>query len=188
MPYLASPAPPSADRRDRRIRHGVTALAAAPIVPAQAGVPSTKRAPSTSFIAGLNKIATLSSAVPTKGPAEGDENPYGVAVVAKSKGSLVRGSVLVSNFNNAKNQQGTGSSIVEISPSGSLRAFAVVPRPTSTPAVGLTTAGTQVAVKNLIPSGGGDLFGLALAPSHRGIYFVDDAGSGKAANSLRLLQ
>jgi hypothetical protein len=50
-----------------------------------------------------------------------------------------------------------------------------------------TPAGTQVAVKNLIPNGGGDLFGLALAPSHRGIYFVDDAGSGSAANSLRLL-
>jgi hypothetical protein len=78
--------------------------------------------------------------VPTKGPAKGDENPYGVAVVSKSKGSLVRGSVLVSNFNNSQNQQGTGSSIVEISPSGSFRVFAVVPRPTSTPAVGLTTA------------------------------------------------
>jgi hypothetical protein len=389
MPYLASP-------RHRALlagiagfaTAGVTALAAAPIGPARAGVPSAKGAPSTSFIAGLNKIATLSSAVPTNGPAEGDENPYGVAVVANSKGSLVRGSVLVSNFNNAKNQQGTGSSIVEISPSGSLRTFAVVPRPTSTPAVGLTTAlvylkrgfvivgslpapggmsanaragaltvlnadghvvstirardingpwdmtavdhgstavlfvtnvldgtvtakgkvvkrgtvvrlnlslpsngkprvvsnrviatgfpehtdpaalivgptgvgmgrnatlyiadsaanrvaavpqamtrtsalggggltvsthgslndplglmiapngdvvtangadgkfvetspaGTQVAVKNLIPNGGGDLFGLALAPSHRGIYFVDDDGSGKAANSLRLL-
>ena len=48
-------------------------------------------------------------------------------------------------------------------------------------------AGKQVAVRNLIPNGGGDLFGLALAPSHRGIYFVDDAGSGKAANSLQLL-
>jgi hypothetical protein len=33
----------------------------------------------------------------------------------------------------------------------------------------------------------GDLFGLALAPSPRGILFVDDAGSGSAANSLRLL-
>ena len=366
----------------------VVALAAAPIVPAGAGVPSAKGAPSTSFIAGLNKIGTLSSAVPTKGPAKGDENPYGVAVVSRSKGSLVRGSVLVSNFNNAQNQQGTGSSIVEISSTGSLRTFAVVPRPTSSPAVGLTTAlvylkhgfvivgslpapggmsanasagaltvlnanghvvstirardingpwdmtavdhgstavlfvtnvldgtvaakgkvvkrgtvvrlklslpskrkprvvsnrviatgfpehtdpaalivgptgvgmgrnatlyvadsaanrvaavpqamtrmsalggggvtvstqgslndplglmitpngnvvtangadgkfvetspaGTQVAAKNLIPNGGGDLFGLALAPTRRGIYFVDDAGSGKAANSLRLL-
>jgi hypothetical protein len=33
----------------------------------------------------------------------------------------------------------------------------------------------------------GDLFGLALAPSPRGILFVDDAGSGSAANTLRLL-
>ena len=117
------------------------ALAAAPIAPALAGGSTKKGGPaSSSFIAGLHKISTLSSAVPTKGPAKGDENPYGVAVVSKSKGSLVRGSVLVSNFNNSKNQQGTGSSIVEISPSGSLRTFALVPRPTSTPAVGLTTA------------------------------------------------
>jgi sugar lactone lactonase YvrE len=47
---------------------------------------------------------------------------------------------LVSNFNDAKNEQGTGKSIVEISPSGHQRVFAVVPRPTSAPAVGLTTA------------------------------------------------
>lgn len=389
MPYLASP------RRRAVIvptagfaTACVTALAVAFIGSAQANAPTTKGSASTSFIAGLNTITTLSSAVPTSGPAKGDENPYGVAVVSKSKGSLVRGSVLVSNFNNAQNQQGTGSSIVEISPSGSLRTFAVVRKPTATPAVGLTTAlvylkrgfvvvgslpapggkaanaragaltvlnadghvvstirapdingpwdmtavdrgstavvfvtnvlngtvaakgkvvkrgtvvrlklslpstgkprvmsnrviatgfpehtdpaalivgptgvgmgrhgtlyvadsasnrvaavpramtrmsalsgggmtvskqgslndplglmiapngdvvtanggdgrfvettpaGMQVAVKNLIPNGGGDLFGLALAPSHRGIYFVDDAGSGKAANSLRLL-
>jgi hypothetical protein len=116
----------------------VSALGAASIVSARVDVSSAKG--SSSFIAGLSKIDTLSSAVPTTGPAKGDENPYGVAVVSKSKGSLARGSVLVSNFNNAKNQQGTGSSIVEISPGGSLRTFAVVPRPTATPAVGLTTA------------------------------------------------
>jgi sugar lactone lactonase YvrE len=365
---------------------GVAAPAAASSHPARADVSTAKG--SSPFIAGLHKIDTLSSAVPTSGPAKGDENPYGVAVVSRSKGSLVRGSVLVSNFNNSKNEQGTGSSIVEITPAGALRTFAVVPRPTSTPAVGLTTAlvylkrgfvivgslpapggksanaragaltvlnstghvvstirardingpwdmtavdrgrsavlfvtnvlngtvaakgkvvrrgtvvrlklslgggkprvvsnrviatgfpehtdpaalivgptgvglgrggtlyvadsaanrvaavpkamtrtsalsaggrtvsahgslndplglmtapdgdivtanggdgrfvetspaGTQVAVKNLIPNGGGDLFGLALAPNRRGIYFVDDAGSGNTANSLRLLR
>jgi hypothetical protein len=48
-------------------------------------------------------------------------------------------------------------------------------------------SGRQVAVKQLIANGGGDLFGLAIAPSHKGVYFVDDAGSGPGANSLRLL-
>lgn len=70
----------------------------------------------------------------------GDQNPYGVAVVPRTDGNLVRGDVLVSNFNNAQNQQGTGSSIVEISPRGEASVFAIVPQPTDTPAVGLTTA------------------------------------------------
>jgi hypothetical protein len=70
----------------------------------------------------------------------GDQNPYGVAVVPRTQGALLRGDVLVSNFNNGQNQQGTGSSIMEISPGGSVHVFAVVPRPTATRAVGLTTA------------------------------------------------
>jgi hypothetical protein len=98
------------------------------------------------FISHLGKIKTLSPTAPTKGSAKGDVNPYGVAVVPKSVGKLVKGDVLVSNFNNNQNQQGTGSSIVEISPNGKLKVFAVVPRPTSTKAVGLTTA--LVALKS----------------------------------------
>jgi hypothetical protein len=93
-----------------------------------------------SFIGHLHTISTVGSAVPASGPAAGDENPYGVAVVPRSTGELRRGDVLVSNFNNGQNQQGTGSSIVEISPGGHQRVFAVVPQPTATPAVGLTTA------------------------------------------------
>lgn len=49
------------------------------------------------------------------------------------------------------------------------------------------STGRQVAAKQLIPNGAGDLFGLAITPSRRGVYFVDDSGSGPAANSLRLL-
>lgn len=84
--------------------------------------------------------------MPAAGPAMGDQNPYGVAAVPTSAGKLVRGDVLVSNFNNSQNQQGTGSSIVEVSPGGMARVFAIVPQPTSTPAVGLTTA--LVALRN----------------------------------------
>jgi hypothetical protein len=92
------------------------------------------------FIDGLGSTHLIASAVPANGAAMGDQNPYGVAVVPRTTGKLVRGDVLVSNFNNAQNQQGTGSSIVEISPGGNARVFAVVPRPTKTAAVGLTTA------------------------------------------------
>ncbi len=92
------------------------------------------------FVNGLHQISHLASTVPPSGAAKGDQNPYGVAVVPKTTGKLTKGDVLVSNFNNGQNQQGTGSSIVEISPGGGFSVFALVPQPTSTPAVGLTTA------------------------------------------------
>jgi len=53
-------------------------------------------------------------------PANGDLNPYGVAFVPPGfpAGSLKPGDVLVSNFNNSKNLQGTGTTIVKLTPSG----------------------------------------------------------------------
>jgi sugar lactone lactonase YvrE len=113
------------------------------------------------FIDRFGTITTIASAVPKSGPAKGDVNPYGVAVVPRSAGKLVRGDVLVSNFNDAGNNQGTGSSIVEISPSGKVRVFGVVPRGPGEPAVGLTTAlvalrSGDVIVGNL-PAAGGDV-------------------------------
>lgn len=113
------------------------------------------------FIDGLGRMTTIASAVPGSGPAKGDVNPYGVAVVPRSAGKLVRGDVLVSNFNNKKNDQGTGSSIVEISPHGKVSVFAIVPRAPGASAVGLTTAlavlrNGDVIVGNL-PAAGGNL-------------------------------
>ena len=112
------------------------------------------------FIENFATQSTIASAVPASGPAQGDVNPYGVAVVPRSSGDLVRGDVLVSNFNNAQNQQGTGSSIVEISPSGQAHVFAVVPAPTATPAVGLTTAlavlRSGFVIVGSLPAPGGD--------------------------------
>ncbi len=88
----------------------------------------------------FNRIATLGSTVPTNG----DVNPYGIANVQSSSGSLVAGDVLVSNFNDAANQQGTGSTIVQMSPSGRQTLFAAIDSsslPGPCPGgVGLTTA------------------------------------------------
>ena len=87
---------------------GVAALAAFAIVPAaQAGTNS-------SFIGPFTHNDTITTTV----PANGDVNPYGVAVVPTSTGSLVKGDVLVSNFNNSANAQGTGTTIVQVSPGG----------------------------------------------------------------------
>ena len=59
-------------------------------------------------------------------------------------GSLVKGNVLISNFNNSKNLQGTGTTIVQVSPSGMLSVFAKIKAsklPGPCPGgVGLTTA------------------------------------------------
>ena len=76
-------------------------------------------------------------------PANGDVNPYGVAVVRRSTGRLQRGHVLVSNFNARSNAQGTGTTIVSIGPGGRRTLFAHLPRtlPGRCPGgVGLTTA------------------------------------------------
>ncbi len=56
-------------------------------------------------------------------PANGDENPYGVAFVPAgfpSGGSIEPGDVLVANFNNSNNIQGTGTTIVRLRPQGAL--------------------------------------------------------------------
>jgi hypothetical protein len=83
-------------------------------------------------------VATLGSTV----PANGDVNPYGVARVPQTVGRLVEGQFLVSNFNNAANQQGTGSTIVQMKPNGSMQQFAQIdPNTVSCPGgIGLTTA------------------------------------------------
>lgn len=52
-------------------------------------------------------------------PANGDVNPYGVAFVPRGfpgGGKIAAGNVLVSNFNNSANNQGTGTTIIQFSP------------------------------------------------------------------------
>jgi len=56
-------------------------------------------------------------------PLNGDLNPYGVAFVPKGfpgGGELRPGDVLVSNFNNSSNLQGTGTTIIKFTPTGTL--------------------------------------------------------------------
>ena len=54
-------------------------------------------------------------------PENGDVNPYGVAIVPvgfPSGGTIAPGDVLVSNFNNSDNLQGTGTTIIKFTPNG----------------------------------------------------------------------
>jgi hypothetical protein len=99
----------------------------------------------TAFASGT--ITTVASTVPNNG----DLNPYGVVVVPRTTGKLVQGDILVSNFNNSAkkgNLQGTGTTIVEISPNGHQHLFAHISAsalPGRCPGgVGLTTALTII--------------------------------------------
>jgi hypothetical protein len=85
-------------------------------------------------------IKTIASTV----PGNGDINPYGLAVVPTTFGSLTQGNILISNFNNSANLQGTGTTIVQISPTGTVSLFAQIDAnslPGPCPGgIGLTTA------------------------------------------------
>jgi hypothetical protein len=116
------------------------ALLAGVVAVALAIVPTLVLASGGSFIGKFHTISTIVSTVPKNG----DVNPYGVAVVPRSIGKLTKGNILVSNFNNSANLQGTGTTIVQISPDGKRRLFAQINAstlPGSCPGgVGLTTA------------------------------------------------
>jgi hypothetical protein len=100
--------------------------------PAYAGQPESA--------AKSHTISTVSSTIPSNG----DINPYGVFRISRSVGRLNRGSILISNFNNSANLQGTGTTLVQIAPDGTFSLFAQID-PNNLPGpcpggVGLTTA------------------------------------------------
>jgi len=125
--------------RGSRLRAGlsgalVLAIACVMLSPVSAG------AFNFSFIGSLHTVTEVGSTV----PANGDKNPYGIVTVPMSVGSLVRGDLLISNFNDEANLQGTGTTLVQVSPGGSESLFAQI-NPATLPGpcpggVGLTTA------------------------------------------------
>ena len=94
------------------------------------------------FLAGRTTVTTLGSTTPVNG----DINPYAIWPVTITAGSVSAGDVLVDNFNNASNNQGTGTTIVDLHPGGRLTVFAQLPRQVSgcPGGVGLTTAVVQL--------------------------------------------
>ena len=118
-----------------RLLGGLTALLAC-----LALAPASAVAFDHSFIGRFNTFSTISTTVPSNG----DKNPYGIVTVPTSTGSLVRGDLLISNFNDEENLQGTGTTLVQITPGGGLSLFAQI-NPKKLPGecpggVGLTTA------------------------------------------------
>jgi hypothetical protein len=95
------------------------------------------------FLETLHRHTTLINTVPDNG----DQNPYAIVVAPVSAGSVKKGDVLVGNFNNAANLQGTGSTIVNYHPdTKQLSTFAIVPRDLKAcpGGIGLSTAMTML--------------------------------------------
>ena len=95
------------------------------------------------FLETIHRDTTLINTVPENG----DQNPYAIAVAPVSSGTIKAGDVLVGNFNNAANLQGTGSTIVDYHPdTKQMSVFATVPRDLKAcpGGIGLSTAMTML--------------------------------------------
>lgn len=84
-------------------------------------------------------------------PSNGDVNPYGVVFVPKNApttGVLQPGDILVSNFNNNNNLQGTGTTIVRVDKTGKVSTFFTSSKHGLTAALGVLSDGV-VLIGNL---------------------------------------
>jgi len=95
------------------------------------------------FLESVHRHVTLASTVTDNG----DLNPYAVVVAPVSAGKIQKDDVLVDNFNNISNLQGTGTTIVDYNPTTKQTTeFAQVPQKLAQcpGGVGLTTAMTML--------------------------------------------
>jgi hypothetical protein len=95
------------------------------------------------FLETLHHHTTLINTVPDNG----DQNPYALVVAPVSAGTVKKDDVLVDNFNNSTNLQGTGSTIVDYHPdTKQMTLFSVIPRDLKEcpGGVGLSTAMTML--------------------------------------------
>lgn len=95
------------------------------------------------FLETIHKHTTLT----TTAIANGDLNPYAVVVAPVSSGKIQKDDVLIDNFNDISNLQGTGTTIVDYNPSTKqVSLFAKVPKnlPQCPGGIGLTAAMTML--------------------------------------------
>lgn len=112
-------------------------------------------------------------------PDNGDQNPYAIIVAPVSAGSLQAGDVLVDNFNNSYNLQGTGSTIMDYNPSTKrVSLFAKVPNPLPgfPPGVGLTTAMTMLKSGWVIVGSAPSTDGTAATLGDGCLIVIDSSG------------
>ncbi len=95
------------------------------------------------FLETVHRHVTLTSTVTDNG----DLNPYAVVIAPVSAGKVQKDDVLIDNFNNISNLQGTGTTIVDYNPTTKQTTlFAKLPQklPECPGGVGLTTAMTML--------------------------------------------
>lgn len=95
------------------------------------------------FLETVHRHTTLINTVPDNG----DQNPYAIAIAPVSVGQVKEGDVLVDNFNNSSNLQGTGSTIIDYHPdTKQMTLFATLPRELKDcpGGIGLSTAMTML--------------------------------------------
>jgi hypothetical protein len=120
----------------------------------------------------------VASTVPSIGTGKagnGDINPYGVAVVPDSVGDLVAGDILVSNFNDAANAQGTGQTIMQISPAGKASVFANLAGQVTGP-IGLTTALSVFRNGDVVVGSLPTTNGMSATAKAGALYVINSAG------------
>ncbi len=115
------------------------ALAAA----ASIALPQAAHADPQGMLETIHHHTTLINTVPDNG----DQNPYALVVAPVTSGDVNQGDVLIDNFNNAANLQGTGTTIVDYHPdTKKMTLFATIPRDLKEcpGGVGLSTAMTML--------------------------------------------
>ncbi len=123
--------------------------------------------------AAQSNVLPLPASSATTIPSNGDVNPYGVAFVPATvpTGTLHSGNVLVANFNNNQNLQGTGTTIVQITPQGQTSLFY-----TSNGAKGLSAAfgilSNGIVISGYLPTADG----TAATAQAGGLLFIDHNG------------
>jgi len=96
-----------------------------------------------SLLETIHRHITLGSTV----LGNGDQNPYAIIVAPVTSGNIIKGDVLVDNFNDKSNLQGTGTTIIDYRPSTKhMTLFANLPKkPDQCPGgVGLSNAMTML--------------------------------------------
>ena len=118
-------------------------FAAAALVGVTVAAPFAKAEPTKGFLETVHRHTTLASTIPDNG----DVNPYAVVVAPVTAGKIQKDDVLVDNFNNISNLQGTGTTIVDYNPTTKQTTlFAQIPQKLAQcpGGVGLSTAMTML--------------------------------------------